>query len=238
MLCANAILAEVLCQNAPSSNFSGVDVLTFSWSSNIQEDTCQWTTTAINQRSSFKGSSSSRTIKTIEHLEFIQGILGSSCANDVFHSGYSVYISFNCVSHYNDGQPVYIMASNPIQQCYQGEWNTNLPFVTLFSVLYGILLPTVVAVIFSLNRKKLDDHKFVVGYGSLVLLYRKFFFFWELVSMLKRAAFVIMTQFLTARKDQYSTKFAASISTIGFFSGLEILFTPFATRNLNMLNST
>jgi hypothetical protein len=145
---------------------------------------------------------------------------------------------FNCVSQENNGRYINVMATNPIQECYTGEWMGHLPYVIFFSVLYGICFPLVVLNVFYRHRKNLDDPSFTSGYSALISLYRRMFFYWELVSMLKRASFVIMTQFLSARGDQYSTKFAASISTIGFFSGLEIYHAPYVSKNLNMLNST
>jgi hypothetical protein len=145
---------------------------------------------------------------------------------------------FNCVSHESDGQKSFIMAINPVENCYEGAWNYHLPFVIAFSLLYAVFFPLVILSTFYANRRAIDDPKFVSGYGSLIFLYGREYFFWELISMLKRAAFVIMTQFLTAKENQYSTKFAASISTIGFFSALEILLIPYATQNLNLLSST
>jgi NADH:ubiquinone oxidoreductase subunit 6 (subunit J) len=145
---------------------------------------------------------------------------------------------FNCVSSENDGKVIFVMAMNPIQECYQGAWNSHLPFVILFSIAYGNLFPVAISTLFLQNRRNLDDPQFTAGYGSLISPYRRYFFFWELVAMLKRAAFVTMTQFLSTKEGQYFSKFTASVGTIGFFSGLEILFTPFATRNLNLLSST
>jgi hypothetical protein len=130
------------------------------------------------------------------------------------------------------------MAMNPVQNCYEGEWNNHLPLVVLFSLIYGILFPCTILFVFFKNSDNPDDPKFILGYGSLISLFRREFFFWELVSMLKRAAFVVMTQFLSAKGDQYSTKFAASISTMGFFSALEVLLVPYASKNLNFLSST
>jgi hypothetical protein len=147
---------------------------------------------------------------------------------------------FNCVSHYNDSvkKVTYIMSRNPSKACYDDEWDYHLKFVLIFAVVYGIFFPFIVAVVFFRNRKRIDDHHFQVGYGSLVFLYRRSFFFWELVSMLKRASFVIMTEFLNARQDAYLTKYTASISTVAFFSGLEAIYTPYTTKNLNLLSST
>jgi multisubunit Na+/H+ antiporter MnhE subunit len=146
---------------------------------------------------------------------------------------------FNCVSSYNTGQAVtYFMARNPSEKCYDAEWYFHVKFVLLFSLIYGLIFPIIVAVVFYRQRKKIDDPQFQAGYGALVSLYTRTFFFWELVSMTKRASFVVMTEFLSTRQDAYLTKFAASISTIAFFSGLETIYTPFATKNLNLLSST
>jgi heme/copper-type cytochrome/quinol oxidase subunit 2 len=147
---------------------------------------------------------------------------------------------FNCVSSYNDSlqKNIYYMARNPSKPCYDNEWYFHLNFVIIFSVTYGLLFPLMVAVMFYRQRKKIDEHDFQFGYGALVSLYTRTFFFWELVSMMKRASFVIMTEFLSTRQDAYLTKFAASISTIAFFSGLEVIFNPYATKNLNLLSST
>jgi hypothetical protein len=145
---------------------------------------------------------------------------------------------FNCVSHMNDGKLVYIMATNPVQRCYDAQWKSHLPFVIALSLIYGIFLPIGVLAVFIIHRKKLDEPQFIFNYGSLTYMYRRELYFWELISMLKRASFVVMSQFLASREDQYATKFTASIISNGFFSGLEILFIPYATKSLNILSST
>jgi hypothetical protein len=147
---------------------------------------------------------------------------------------------FNCKAYYNelDGETKYIMARNPAQECYDAIWFSHLRFVITFSVIYGLWFPFVVGYIFYRHRKRIDDHEFQSGYGALVSVYRRTFFFWEFVSMLKRASFVVMTEFLNSRQNSYLIKFAASISTISFFSGLEAIYTPYATKNLNLLSST
>jgi hypothetical protein len=145
---------------------------------------------------------------------------------------------FNCVSSTTNGKQMYFMVNNPSQECYKGEWVTHLPAAVFFSLVYGIAFPGAVAFVFYKNRKHLDDREFSFGYGSLVFLYKRVFFYWELVSMFQRAGFIITTQFLTSRANVYTAKFVSSIAIMGFFSGLEALYQPYATYNTNLLSTT
>eukprot|EP00475_Leptophrys_vorax_P038074 TRINITY_DN6648_c0_g1_i1.p1 TRINITY_DN6648_c0_g1~~TRINITY_DN6648_c0_g1_i1.p1 ORF type:complete len:239 (-),score=63.25 TRINITY_DN6648_c0_g1_i1:62-778(-) len=58
------------------------------------------------------------------------------------------------------------------------------------------------------------------------------------MSMLKRAVFVITTQFLNSQANLYVLKFASSITIIGVFSGLEAYYQPYSTSETNLLNTT
>jgi hypothetical protein len=80
---------------------------------------------------------------------------------------------FNCVSHFNEltGTSIYIIARNSSKLCYDDEWYPELPFAYIFSILYGLLFPSVVAVTFFRHRKNTDDVDFQRGYSGMEAIY-------------------------------------------------------------------
>jgi hypothetical protein len=146
----------------------------------------------------------------------------------------------NCMRTDNGStNPIYVMISSPSFRCYDGKWNNYLPLVVCCCFLYGLLLPFAMGYILITNRRKLDDQKFLSRYKTLYRSFRRVYFFWELILMFKKACFIIVVRFLSSRPTiSYETKFASSVSIIGFFLALEALMQPYAQKSTNFRSST
>jgi hypothetical protein len=138
---------------------------------------------------------------------------------------------FNCTRQ-ADGS--YIMTHNPTTRCFGAAWNAQLPLVIFFFVVNGICGPLFVVHNFWKNRNSPEDELFHSRFLPLMLPYKRQYFFWELVIMIKRSAFVLSSNFLTSGGASYVTKFFSSILILYFFFWIEILCSPFTTQEFNL----
>jgi hypothetical protein len=146
---------------------------------------------------------------------------------------------FNCLaSRSSSGEVIYFMVGNPTARCYDSEWNSHLLSVVFFSFVYGVVFPVAILIEFFKHRNGIDEPDFGFRYGSLIFLYKRVYFFWELVSMLKRASFVVATQFLSSQANLYAVKFASTIGTMGLFTALELYYQPYSMEMTNLGSST
>jgi hypothetical protein len=146
---------------------------------------------------------------------------------------------FNCMFNDNGSRsPIYVMVANPSQRCYDSVWLSNLPIVVIFTVFYGLCFPSFVAYLLYSHRSNLEESRFARGYGPLFQSYRRGYYFWELVLMIKRATFVLVTQFTRPKKDLYVVKFSSCISIVASFSALEAFIQPYSQKTSNLLNTS
>jgi hypothetical protein len=130
----------------------------------------------------------------------------------------------------------YSMISAPYYRCYEGLWNSNYPLVIIFSLIFVGLLPLILVIEFWRNRRNPDALQFLWKYGSLLRPYRKKFFWWEILSTLKKTIFVVLVD-VFSDLSLYSRLFYI-ICFLMLFLGLENTFRPFKTARLNALNSS
>jgi hypothetical protein len=146
----------------------------------------------------------------------------------------------NCIrSDTDSSSAVFVMAYNPSYRCYDQQWYIHLPLVLLFCILYGLVLPLTVGYALFVHRTNIDEPKFSNRYGVLFKHYRREYFFWELVLMLKKVTLILTVQFLSTRKKaSYGVKFTSSISIIGFYLALEAVIQPYFRKSMNFRSST
>jgi hypothetical protein len=130
----------------------------------------------------------------------------------------------------------YSMIAAPSYRCYESLWNFNYPFVIIFCLIFVGLLPLVLMFEFWRNRSNPDALHFLWKYGSLLRPYRKRFFWWEVVSTLKKTIFVVLVD-VFSDLSLYSRLFYI-ICFLMLFLGIENTFRPFKTARLNALNSS
>jgi hypothetical protein len=141
--------------------------------------------------------------------------------------------AFNCVKE-PDG--TLTVSRDSSQSCFDGGWLANVFTISLSILIYLIVVPGALIYICWINRRTHGLTSFLAKYESLVYPYRYPYFFWELVVMLKRAMFVISIDFL--RSSSYEVRFGVSIFVLFVFFWLDVIFVPFSSRELNILNIT
>lgn len=140
---------------------------------------------------------------------------------------------FNCKLQ-PDG--TYTMAKSPSERCFTGKWNQYSGLSYIFLIVYGLFFPAGLAISFVRYRKNLDHSEFRRKFGHLVSSYKRRFFFWELVLMLKKAGFSSINDFLGS--SPYGTRYFVSISWICCFMWLELLLSPYVVHHFNAINHT
>jgi hypothetical protein len=139
----------------------------------------------------------------------------------------SIISPLKCVEQ-SDGS--YFIDTFPSELCYQSEWNKNFPFVLLFFFAYGFLIPACLAfVLFRYGRGDGSDTLwFTVRFGFLTKPYRKEVYYWELVNLLRRAAFVASTSFWRSNSSQYEVKMMTTLLLLFFFLWFDIFVSPYS----------
>jgi hypothetical protein len=128
----------------------------------------------------------------------------------------------------------YVMGKNPSQNCYDDRWKANSPIFISLLVLYGFCLP--VGLGYGLYRKRHERHTqdFKFKYAVFINAYDSKTYWWELVSLLKRASFFLVTGFFY--NISQSTRFISAIAILFFFLTLELSFMPYMSRYLNVFS--
>lgn len=111
----------------------------------------------------------------------------------------------------------------------------KLPIIATFVVLYSLIVPCCLAFVLFRIRKDLFSLKIRRRYGVLFNFYRRNCFWWEIVSMARRAIFFISLEFVGSI-DFTQTKQFLSISLLFFFVALQVLLRPLKLHIQNMLS--
>ena len=139
---------------------------------------------------------------------------------------------FNC--YYQDiGK--YTMVNNPSQFCYDDEWRSWIPLVSMFLVLYALMLPGYVSFILYKYRLTSTGEEFHRFYGSLTRPYNEKFFFWELIAISKKVTLLTFSDFLSFGYSSNESKVFVIASVLFFFLAIEQYCRPFRTNDLNSL---
>jgi hypothetical protein len=153
----------------------------------------------------------------------------------VFMSTYltSTAISpFNCVKVSNN---TFVLWKNPSEICFRGSWAENIYFAVTFSIIYLVLVPLSILLVFIKYRKRIAEPQFLKKFGSLIDPYKPRYFYWELVMLVKRIAFISVREIILIGYDE-QFKFILSILILSLFFALEIYFAPYCTENSNIQN--
>jgi hypothetical protein len=137
---------------------------------------------------------------------------------------------FNCIKQSNGR---YTLTKSPSEFCYSDQWNQNFPYVILFLTLYGLIFPLVLVVYFLKYRFDLENFSFQMKFGPLIDPYKKLYYFWELVIMIRRTIFIVSSDFL-ASSGSYGLRFSSGIALLLLFVWTDALIQPYLTREFNM----
>jgi hypothetical protein len=129
---------------------------------------------------------------------------------------------FDCIKV---AEGLYILRSSPSSRCYDSLWNVRLSEVAFFIVLYLVLSPVRLTVIFLQMMKKpfLRNHP---AYQYITRGYKTSYFWWDLVLLVKRLTFVIFSQFLFSNLDS-GYRLMCSTFVFMFFLAVDLLLQPY-----------
>jgi hypothetical protein len=142
----------------------------------------------------------------------------------------SALAPFNCVSQ----SKKLVLLRDPSITCFGETWGSHLFFIIMFLLLYLVAVPVAISTTLFRNRKRLSNPDCISTWGFLFLPYRPAFFWWELVVILKRTGFMLISEFL----GFLPAYLKVGISVIWIFAGttFEISVQPYAKKELNLLN--
>jgi hypothetical protein len=128
-----------------------------------------------------------------------------------------------------------VLANDPSIQCYGSEWFKRLPIVIIFAFVYCVGVPIFLAGKLFQHREHLDDWQIKSRFGVLYVQYRKNCFWWDIVLMLKRAAFFMVLE-ITGDMQKGQSKVFLSISIILAFCAVNVIVDPFVLHRRSTLN--
>jgi hypothetical protein len=142
----------------------------------------------------------------------------------------NAFSPFNCVSK-SDG--LLVLAREPSVVCFDQKWFVNIPFVIFFLMLYPLMTPLAIAIVFLTNRSNKDSPEFLENWGFLVAPYRHSVFWWELVLLMKRTVFAIGVEFLGSNS---AWKIILTALILFAFVIAETLLQPYRGSFRNLVN--
>jgi hypothetical protein len=145
----------------------------------------------------------------------------------------SVIEPFDCNKR-DDGS--FVMTHNPSLECFQDSWNARLPLMIFFLILYGIIGPGIIIHNLWKNRKHPGKEPFRSRFLPLTSPYSQSFFYWEIVVMLKRTAFVVSSNFLSSAGASSAVRYMTSVTILFTSLWMEVQSLPFAVKDFNLLS--
>jgi hypothetical protein len=139
---------------------------------------------------------------------------------------------FNCIKEL-DGS--YSLNASPDLRCYDQEWKTMLPGVCLFLVIYLILLPGALLVLFVRYRKQTKDRWFASRFGVLISYFKPRYFYWEMVLLFKKTCFSLATNVFASFMSTL-TRYFTILSFLFVFLMVEVLCLPYSSTFGNQVN--
>ena len=104
-------------------------------------------------------------------------------------------VFFDCTELADGNQ---YLDAEPSIRCGSSEWLSLLPLALAALLLYVIATPVAIACVLYRNRRRLDDPVVILRYGSAFHFYRKAYFYMDLVQLVKRLGFVMVSLFASS----------------------------------------
>jgi hypothetical protein len=143
----------------------------------------------------------------------------------------SVFTPFACVPQ-SDGSRT--LAKYPGMKCFDNLWMERVPYIVVFICIYCIIIPVFLVLLFYRNRHDLDG--FTARFQNLVAPYKRDYFYWELVFMVRKAVFVLLNDFLTSTSG-YLARFFVGIGLLCVFLWCDAFIRPYRNDELNFLQA-
>jgi ABC-type multidrug transport system fused ATPase/permease subunit len=111
----------------------------------------------------------------------------------------------------------FMMVDLPSFQCFSSEWWRLFPMIFFFLFLYGIVLPCGLIWLFWSHSGEIRTEEFQKKFCNITTAYKDRFYFWELVHVAKRSAFVLSATFFSVAGDEANDLFFAICTVFCFF---------------------
>jgi hypothetical protein len=99
---------------------------------------------------------------------------------------------FKCIKAENN----YVLWDYPSLRCFDTTWYSWLPLVVFFTLLYGVFLPGVLVLLLFKQRSRIGDASFQLLFGNFTKPFKKEYFWWGLVFIMKRSSFALTGAFM------------------------------------------
>jgi hypothetical protein len=99
-----------------------------------------------------------------------------------------VLAPFRCLPQSNG---TYTLIPNPSENCFDEKWRSHMPFIA-FGLLQIVVIPICLIGIYSRHRRNQQSNFYRWRYGLLFRAYKDEFYWWELVIVIRKTAFVFL----------------------------------------------
>lgn len=134
---------------------------------------------------------------------------------------------FSCHTDRND-----LAINMPWLQCGEGDWLRLLLATSALSLVCVVLPCCIFAYVLYQNRNALDDPAVIRRYGFLYGSYKRKFYFWELLALLRRLTLSFSLSAFAKSEDLYYC-FPIAVHLIS--AACQIQFQPLHTKRENMM---
>jgi hypothetical protein len=141
-----------------------------------------------------------------------------------------LFSAFNC-QRQPDGS--YTLISNNSIVCYQGEWQkTHFGALVFFTILYFVVFPLYLMLVFyriALDLQEIPEGSRLTIFGSAKHLhfirrsYKKKFFWWSAVDLLKRISIIACGTFLSGVDDTKTVNYLATLILLIVFLLIDVV---------------
>jgi hypothetical protein len=145
----------------------------------------------------------------------------------------SVFQAFNCVKR-ADGRLT--LTKYPSIVCFGNDWKAHLFPIVFFMLLYCLFVPLFLMSQFYMNRARIDTPEFAQKFPNLLSPYKRQYYYFELVFMLRKALFVIANEFLPITGD-YVSRFTVTIGLLWLYLLVDCTLSPYKNEDMNLLQA-
>jgi hypothetical protein len=139
---------------------------------------------------------------------------------------------FACIRQ-GDGSYTLVASSN--LSCFDTTWRNNLGGVVFYIIFYVLVIPGIAAFFFWRNKNDPRDPLFLQRFGLITNLYRIEIFWWELITVMKKAIFAITANIFTSFLSS-TTRHFVTLCILFIFFMTEIVSLPYLTDLTNKCN--
>jgi len=138
----------------------------------------------------------------------------------------SLFEPFNCVEQ--DG--ILVVTHEPTQECYTDAWYAAIPALIFFGCIYLILIPGTLIAILYWYRDSTHTITFRAKFEILTRDYRKKFYWYECVAILKRFLIIVVSETMSYRVSEVATIFVV-ITVLQIFLLVDMYLQPEIERD-------